>query len=594
MADPELTPMLERWRALADDLDWSTPYAELFRAVPPYDEWFVGGELNLSVNCLDRHLDTFAEKPAIFWEGEPGDRREVSFRELHGEVVALAAALRAMGVGLGDRIALHLGWLPETVVAMMACSRIGAEFTVIPVPLPVEALALRLDDFRPRILFTQDGGWRHGTILPLKARADEALEATSGVQHTIVVRRTGVQVSWFEGDRWYDDVVAEAVPENGAPEPLPADHPVAVVHLANRRGRPVAVRHGTANLVVASLAIHQHGLAEGDVFWCAGDPAWLAVQAHGVFGPLLAGCSTVMYEGTLDVPAPDRTWRIIERYRVTSLLTSPSIVRSLRGWSLTAPAEGTASLQRVTTIGERLDAELRGWLKNVLGDQVSVVDGWGQVELGGIVTFDSPVDRQAMPHPGFAILDEHGEPVADDGVGEWVMLRPWAGTMRAVEGPGDDPTASHWTRHPGHYATGDLARRTEAGRVEFLGRIDEVVSVSGQLVSLNEVRDALIEQPFVVDAEVVERSDPRLGRSVAAAVVLTPDAPTGAETLREIQDAVRELLGGLSRPRAMLVVDRFGDDIPDPVRRKALATLAASVANDPVHITWEQVVAASV
>ena len=359
MADPELTPMLGRWRALADDLDWSTEYVELFRAAPPYDEWFVGGELNLSVNCLDRHLDTFADKPAIFWEGEPGDRREVSFRELHGEVVALAAALRAMGVRVGDRIALHLGWLPETVVAMLACSRIGAEFTVIPVPLPVEALALRLDDFRPRILFTQDGGWRHGTILPLKARADEALEATSGVQHTIVVRRTGVQVSWFEGDRWYDDVVAKAVPENGAPETLPADHPVAVVHLANRRGKPVAVRHGTANLVVASLAIHQHGLAEGDVFWCAGDPAWLAVQAHGVFGPLLAGSSTVIYEGTLDVPAPDRTWRIIERYRVTSLLTSPSIVRSLRGWSLTAPAEGTASLQRVTTIGERLDAELR-------------------------------------------------------------------------------------------------------------------------------------------------------------------------------------------------------------------------------------------
>ncbi|MGH8965601.1 MAG: AMP-binding protein, partial [Actinomycetes bacterium] len=296
----------------------------------------------------------------------------------------------------------------------------------------------------------------------------------------------------------------------------------------------------------------------------------------------------------LDIPAPDRTWRIIERYQVTSLLTSPSIVRSLRGWSLTAPERSTASLQRVTTIGERLESELRDWLNSVLGDGVSVADGWGQVELGGIVTFDSLIDRERMPRPGFAILDEHGEPVADGDVGEWVMLRPWAGTLRAVEGPGDDPTASHWTRHPGRYATGDLARRDATGRVEFLGRIDEVVSVSGQLVSLNEVRDALIEQPFVVDAEVVERSDPRLGRSVAAAVVLTPDVPGGVEMLREIQDAVRELLGGLSRPRAMLVVDRFGDELPAPDRRRALAALAASVANDPVHVTWEQVLAAAV
>jgi len=536
-----------------------------------------------------------AEQVAIFWEGEPGDRREITYRALHEEVVAVAGVLREMGVRVGDRVALHLGWLPEAVVAMLACARIGAEYTVIPVPLPVEALALRLDEFSPRVLFTQDGGWRHGAILPLKARADDALEATSSVEHTIVVRRTGVQVSWFEGDRWYHEVVARANPSGGVPEDVPAEHVVAAVHMANRRGRPVAVRHGTANLAVSALAVHRHGLAQGDVFLCAGDLAWLGAQAHGVFGPLLDGCAAVMYEGTLDVPAPDRTWSIIERYQVTSLLTSPSIVRSLRGWSLAAPEASTDSLRRVTLIGEPLEGDLRGWLSGVVGPQVAVADGWGQVELGGIVAIDQPVAPDLLPNPGFAVLDEHGEPVRSGQSGEWVMLGPWAGTMRAVHSAEGDPTASHWTGHPGLYATGDIARRSDSGALEFLGRTDEVVSVSGQLVSLTEVRRALIEQPFVLDAEVVERTDPRLGRSLAAVVVLHTDAPSDARTIRELQDAVRELLGGLSRPRAMLLLDRFGDGLDQVVRRKALAALAARSPSDsePVRITWEQVLAAA-
>ncbi len=583
---------LERWQAVADELQWSTPYAELFRAAPPYDDWFVEGTLNLSVNCTDRHLAQHADKAAVLWEGEPGDRRRLTYAELHAEVERLTAALRGLGIGVGDRVALHLGWLPETVVAMLACTRLGAEYTVIPMALPVEALAVRLDDFGPRILFTQDGGWRRGAILPLKARADDALEATSGVQHTVVVRRTGVQVEWFAGDRWYDELLATGSGED-TPADVPAAHPAVTVNLANRRARPVAVRHGTANLAVESLAIHRHGLAAGDVYWCAGDVSWLGAQAHGVFGPLLAGASAVMYEGTLDIPDPARTWQMVERYQVSSLITSPSIVRALRGWSLTAPAGSTASLRRMTTLGERLDPELRTWLGSVLGDQVTVADGWGQVQLGGIVTFDRPAHPDRLPAPGFAILDESGKPVEDGVAGEWVMLRPWAGTMRGVNAHDDNPTAAHWTRHPGHYATGDLARRNETGGVDFLGRVDEVVSVSGQLVSLNEVRDVLLDQPFVAEAEVFERTDPRLGRSVAAAVVLDPGAPSDSASLRELQDWVRELLGGLSRPRAFLVVDRFGPELEGPALRRALAVLSAAADTEPLHVTWEQVLAST-
>lgn len=584
---------LARWDEIAGTLTWATPYTDVFAPDPPYDHWFVGGRFDLATNCLDRHVERDPERVAVFWEGEPGDRRQLTYQDLHAETVRLAAALRGMGVGPGDRVALHLGWLPETVAAMLAAARVGAEYTVIPVTLPVEALALRLEDFAPRILVTQDGGWRHGAILPLKSRADEALEATSGVEHTVVVRRTGVHVDWFEGDLWYDDVVGAADPADGEPWAPPSDHPVVTVHLANRRGRPVSVRHGAANLAVASLAVYEHGLADGDVFWCAGDLSWLGAQAHGVIGPLLAGASTVMYEGTLDVPDPARTWRVVARYRVSSLMTSPSIVRALRGWSLSAPSRSTRSLRRVTTIGESLDPDLRSWLDSALGPRVAVADGWGQLELGGIVALDRPPHPGLLPEPGLTIVDDTGTEVADGTPGHWVMRLPWPGTMRAADVYGDDPTAGHWTRVPGVYDSDDLARRLPSGAVEFLGRLDEVVSVSGQLVSLNEIRDALVEQPFVLDAEVFERFDPALGRSVAAAVVLTADAPSDDASLRQLQDGVRDLVGGLSRPRSLVVVDRFEEDLTAEERRRGLAALAATASTQPLHVTWEQVLAAS-
>ena len=580
------------WSPIAEQLAWTTPWTELFRDHPPYHDWFVGGELNLAANCTDRHLSDRAEQVAIWWEGEPGDRRVLTFAELHAQVVALAAGLRRLGLGIGDRVALHLGWLPETVVSLLAAIRIGAEVTVIPVALPGEALSSRLADFRPRVLFTQDGGWRRGAILPLKARADEAIEAASGLQHTIVLRRTGVHVDWFEGDLWYDEVVGDGAFDVAEPEPLPAQHPALAVYVANRRGRPVAIRLGAANLAAVALANHRYAMCEGEVFWGAADVAWLGAQAHGIFGPLLAGTSSVMYEGTLDYPDAARFWQIIERYSVSSLVTSPSIVRALRGWSLTAPG-GSASLRRVVTIGERLEPELREWLAGALGDRVTLADGWGQMELGGIVTYNLPEAPPMLPNPGFAILDEHGDPVPEGSPGEWVMLHPWIGVMRGVEAGDEDPTSYHWERHPGRYATGDVARRGADGHVEFLGRADEVISVSGQLVSLTEVRDILRDQPFVSWAEAFERIDAHLGRSVAAAVVLEPGAPDDAATLRELQDSVRELLGGLSRPRALLILDRAGDDVPLPLLRRSLGVIAAAAGSEPVSVTWEQVRAAA-
>lgn len=640
---PEVrTPPPHAWTQVADLITWDTPYTQVWEAGERSGSWFTGGELNLSVNCLDRHLADRGDQVAVHWEGEPGDRRSMTYAELHAQVSALARALRGMGVTTGDRVGLHLGWLPETVVAMLACARIGAVHTVLPAPLPVEPLADRLDLLDLKVLFTQDGAWRHGTVLPLKARADEALLAGGSVQHTIVVRRTGMDVAWFEGDRWYHDLVAATRPGQ-APEPaddlsapvsVPADHPIATVPLANKGGQSVSVVHGTATMLAGALAVHGE-LRTGGVFWCAGDIAWAVTQIHGIYGPLAHGDSAVMFEGTLDVPTYTRAWDIIRRYDVEHMLTSPSVVRTVRGWARELPeASALPSLQRVTTAGEPVDEELAQWLAEAFAARhLRVSDAWGQLELGGIVRVTdsnpdgatSPVDGEPgipgdgspedgspedgstesgstesgsrMPDCGLDIVDPSGESVPDGEIGEAVLRFPWAGTLIGVEGAQAAVVDTHWTRHPGTYSTGDLAVRDDSGTVSFLGRTDDVVSVSGQLVSLREVREVLAEHPFVGGAEVTWRKDPETGRSIVAAVALSPEVgpqPDLDAVAVELMDAVREVMGGLARPRALLVVDRFGDELGRTERARAIATLATpDRAGAPRQVTWAQILAAA-
>lgn len=604
-----------QWEEVAERITFDVPAEQLWQPGPRSGHWFAGGRLNLSVNCLDRHLLHRGDRVALHWEGEPGDRRSLTYAELHEQVVALARALRAMGVGVGDRVGLHLGWLPETVVAMLACARVGAVHTMLPVPLPVEPLADRLEQLDLRVLFTQDGAWRHGTVLPLKARADDALLAAGSVEHTIVVRRTGMDVAWFEGDRWYHDLVAATrrpgtggsdAAAAGAPESLSADHPVASVPLATKGGRPVSIVHGTGTMLAGALAVHRH-LHPGGVFWCAGDIAWAVTQFHGIYGPLAAGDTTVMFEGTLDVPTHRRAWEIIARYDVTTLLTSPSVVRTVRGWAREMPElSAVPSLERVVTAGEPIEPELAQWLVEAFGSgRLALGDAWGQLELGGIVRVTglerdgAPGEpgESALPDCGLDIVDVSGAPVGSGAPGEAVLRLPWAGTMVGVEGPQAGVAESHWTRHPGVYATGDLAQRHTDGTVAFLGRTDDVVSISGQLVSLAQVREVLTEHPYVDRAEVTWRKDTALGRSLVAAVSLSavagPDPDLDGVAV-ELMEAVRETMGGLARPRAVLVVDRFGDELSGRDRARAFATLATpDRRGGPRRATWAQVLAAA-
>ena len=584
---------LARWERAAADLEWDTPWRTLHEPGDGPGRWFAGGTLNATRSCVDRHAAGRPEAVAVLWEGEPGDARRLTYAELAADVDAAAAALVRLGVGPGDRVALHLGWLPELVVALLACARLGAVHTVLPTPLPSEALAERIEGFAPTLLVTQDGAWRHGQILPLKARADEALAAVAGVQHTVVVRRTGLDVAWFTGDLWWHDLLDDG---RGLPAPvpvsLPADHPFCAVNLANRRGRAVSVLHGTGNLLASASAVHRYGLTEPGVIWCAAEVSWLGAQAHGILGPLAWGDTAVMFEGTLDVPDRNRTWSIIERYRVQTLLTSPSVVRRLRGWAHDAPPKSAvSSVRRVLTMGEPLEPELRAWLGSVLPEGTTIGDGWGQVELGGVVTVDAAVDPARLPDLLATVVGPDGTPLPDGQMGELVATAPWAGTLLRAEGTGADDVARHW-RRPGVYSSGDLVRRIADGRWEFQGRMDEIVSISGQLVSLDEVRAVLLDHPWVTAADVASRADPRLGSSLVAAVVLDPQVADHDTAARELLDTVRETLGGLARPRALVLLDRIGGDLSDGERRQGLVLLAPQPDGDAARVSWSQLVAA--
>lgn len=578
-----------------DQLTWQTRPRSLHEPGADGGRWFPGGALNVAVNCLDRHLPGRADAVAILWEGEPGERRSITYAELHTEVESLAGGLTDLGVGRGDRVALHLGWLPETVVAMLACARIGAMHVVLPTPLPVEALAERLAQVAPRVLFTQDGAWRHGAILPLKARADEAVAAAANVERTVVIRRTGVDVAWYEGDRWYHELVAE--PRNGAarvapaPATLAADEPLLATHLPHRRGEVSLAVHGGATLLASAVALHRGCLAvTGDgPFWCAVDIGWLAGQVHGVYGPLACGDTAVMFEGMLDAPTTERTWEIVERYGVSSLVTTPSVLGNLRRWADRRPEPSrVASLRRIVAVGEPLDASLRAWVADTLPTDVELADGWGQIELGGVVAVDPPAGGPVCD-PALDVLDAEGRRVPDGGTGELVLRSPWAGAVVRVDGPGAAEMDRRRRRYPGVYATGDVARRRRDGSLEVLGRMDAVVNISGQLVSLAEVRQVLLDHPFVEDAVVAERPDPRTGRALVAGVVCRPGVDVADDALAaELARTVHDALGGLAQPRTIAVVDRLGDELGAGQRRAALRALLATGDDAVVRLRWSQ------
>jgi len=595
------TDVLARWEEIADTLVWRRRFERSYEPGARGGRWFPGGELNVVESCLERHLPQHADRPAFHWEGEPGDRRTITYGALHAEVCALADALSGIGVEQGDRVALYMGLIPETIVSMLACARIGAVHAVMASALPADAVADRLADLNPKVLVTQDGAWRHGMILPLKARADDAIPAAAGIEHTVVVRRTGIDVDWYEGDRWYDDLVARPRPRPGTAAPstpapaVRADHPLLVAYIANRRGRPTGIVHATGGFLAYAAALHSaFSPRNSSVLWCAVEIAWLAGQSHGVYGPLTCGATSVAYEGMLDTPSHARAWDVIERYGVTSLATTFSVLRSLRG-SDNAPRERQLStLDHVVTAGEATDPDVLAWLVGTLPRDAAVADGWGQTELGGGVYFTGPTGRpDALPAAGLDVVDTAGAKAGVGTSGELVLRNPWPGTFVGIQNEDDDVVSRYWERADGAYTTGDRAILDAGGTFAFLGRIDPIVTISGQLVSLTEIREALLEHPFVADAEIVERIDRESGSSLAACVVLVGVLGRDEELTSALRAHVRERLGGLSQPRLIAYVDSFPDEIDADARREALRLLCTSARGRRIHITTDELRAAA-
>jgi acetyl-CoA synthetase len=563
---PETTLTDPVWATVARRLIWTREPDDVYVGDSPRGRWFPGGALNVAVNCLDRHLVDRRDAVAVHWEGEPEDRRSITYGELHADVCRFAAVLQSLGVGPGDRVVLQMGLIPEAVVAMLACARIGAMHAVMPSVLPPDELAARIADVAAKVVITQDGAWRHGVILPLKARVDEAVAAGRGVEHTIVVRRTGMDIAWYEGDRWYHELMELVEPRAEPARSFPAEHPLLIVHLANRRGRPNAIVHGSGNFLAYLVAFHGALVERRDhTFWFPSEVGWLACQSHGIYGPLACGGTTVLFEGMLDTPSHDRVWQIVARYGVEVLAATPSLIRHLRAWKDSPPRrQELASLELFMSAGEAIDDELAAWLRRevALGG-ARMVDAWGQTELGGLVAFNGG-DRVA-PDPGLDVVDGEGDSLPVGEEGELVLRRHWPG-MCIARGGGDDAPARAFGRFPGLYATGDRAVRRLDGAFEFLGRIDPIITVSGQLVSVTEVEDALLEHPYVSRAVVSESPDPRTNRAVVALVAPVDAAVDRDELAGELRSYIAGSLGGLSRPRTIV----FAESLPQSVSRQAV------------------------
>jgi len=572
----ETAHIAPEWDVVARQLAWAREPEQTYVGDSARGRWFPKGTLNVAANCLDRHLDDQRDAVAVHWEGEPGDRRSITYGELHADVCRFATVLQSLGVRAGDCVVLQMGLIPEAVVAMLACARIGAVHAVMPSVLPPDALEARIADAAAQVVVTQDGAWRHGVILPLKARVDEAVAAVRDVEHTIVVRRTGLDIAWYEGDRWYHELMEPVRPQAEPVRSFPAEHPLFIVHLANRRGRPNAIVHGSGNFLAYLLAFHGGLLDRRDhTFWFPSEIGWLACQAHGIYGPLACGGTSVLFEGMLDTPSHDRVWQVVERYGVEVLAATPSLIRHLRAWKDSPPRRrGIASLELFVSAGEAIDEDLAAWLRREVGTGgARIVDAWGQTELGGLVAFNSG-DRP-VPDPGLDVVDGEGRSLPVGGEGELVLRHRWPGTCIA-RGSGDEVPARAFARFPGMYATGDRALRRPGGTLRFLGRIDPIITVSGQLVSVTEVEDALLEHPFVARAVVSERPDPRTNRAVVALVEPTGATVDREELAGELRSYIADSLGGLSRPRTIIFTDSVPPALSGEDLRRALGAMCTA------------------
>ena len=548
------------WGRHAAELHWFKPFDKVLEWNEPFAQWFVGGQTNIAYNCLDIHLDTPRKnKAALIWEGEPGDRRVYTYQTLHHEVCKFANVLKGLGIKPGDVVSIYMPLVPELAIAMLACARIGAVHSVIFGGFSAEAIADRNNDAKARLQITADGGWRRGQQLQLKATVDEALKKSPTVEKCIVLRRLGNHVHMqHDRDLWWHDVVDEASADCPA-TPLDSEAPLFILYTSGSTGKPKGIKHTTAgyNLFTKKTAEWVFDLREEDTFWCTADIGWITGHSYVVYGMLANGATVVMYEGAPNWPDEGRFWEIIERYRVNILYTAPTAIRAFIKWGDHWPdAHDLSSLRLLGTVGEGINPEAWMWYHEKIGQRrCPIVDTWWQTETGGIMMSPLPgaiatkPGSCTRPLPGIipAIVDASGKPVPEGSGGWLVMEKPWPGMLRGIWGDDARYKEQYWSKVPGKYLAGDNARRDADGYYWIMGRIDDVLNVSGHRLSTIEIESALVSHPRVAEAAAVGRPDEIKGQAVSVFVTLKGGEANDA--LRdELRKHVRKEIGALAQP----------------------------------------------
>jgi acetyl-CoA synthetase len=576
------------WAQQAGRLDWIRPWDSVMEWTPPWVTWFAGGQLNASANCLDRHVEAGGgDKVAYHWEGEPGDTRTITYRQLLDEVSRLANALRSLGVGKGDRVNVYLGMVPELPIAMLACARIGAPHSVVFGGFSAEALRDRINDAEAKVLITADGAWRRGTIVPLKDNADAAVADCPTIEHVITVRRCGNDHAFTEGrDHWYHELVAEQSTDC-PPEPMDAEDLLYLLYTSGTTGKPKGIVHTTGGYMTQVAATHEliFDIHDDDVFWCAADCGWVTGHSYIVYGPLANHTTGVLYEGAPDWPDKDRWWSLIEKYRVNILYTAPTAIRAFMRWGSEFPAKhDLSSLRLLGSVGEPINPEAWVWYWKVIGgERCPVVDTWWQTETGAIMITPLPglttlkPGSATFPFPGVAadVVDEQGSSVGLGGGGFLVLTHPWPAIARTIWGDPDRYVETYFAKYgPETYVAGDGARRDEEGYFWLLGRIDDVMNVAGHRLSTFEIESALVDDERVAEAAVVSKPHEIKGEGIVAFVTLKSGIEGDAEVLSGLRDHVAKVIGSIAKPDEII----FTPDLPKTRSGKIMRRLLRDVA----------------
>jgi acetyl-CoA synthetase len=578
------------WAEQAERLTWDTHWDEVLDwSNAPFAKWFVGGKLNAAYNCLDRHVEAGnGDKVAYYFEGEPGDTRTITYAELHREVCQAANALTDLGVKAGDRVAIYMPMIPETVKALLACARIGAPHTVVFGGFSSDALKGRIQDCDARVVITADGGYRKGAAAALKPAVDTALEECPDVRNVLVVRRTGQDVAWQAGrDVWWHDAVGSASPDHKA-EAFDAEHPLYVMYTSGTTGKPKGILHTTGGYLTGCSYTHWAVFdlkPDTDIWWTAADIGWVTGHSYIVYGPLANGATSVMYEGTPDTPHQGRWWEIVQKYGVTILYCAPTAIRTFMKWGAQIPEKFDLSTLRIIgSVGEPINPEAYIWYRETIGgSRCPVVDTWWQTETGAIMI--SPLPGVTAGKPGAAmtplpgvsadVVDDNGNSVPNGSGGYLVLTEPWPSMLRTLWGDDDRYQETYWSRFEGRYFAGDGAKRDEDGDLWLLGRVDDVMNVSGHRLSTTEIESALVSHPKVAEAAVVGAADEMTGQAIVAFVILRSEAGDGGpDVVKELRDHVAKEIGPIAKPRQIMVVAELPKTRSGKIMRRLLKDVA--------------------